>query len=65
MPVTVGALDMIKKEIDKHINKIPGNPSLYMIYRKIVLCRKAHLLRRVQINETEKYHSKEAAKTKA
>ena len=31
MPMTVGALGIIKKGTDKHINNIPGRPSLYEI----------------------------------
>ena len=46
MPVIVGALGMIKKGTDKHINKIAGSPSLYEI-QKIALSRTAHLLWRV------------------
>ena len=29
LPVIMGALGMIKKEKDKHINKKSGSPSLY------------------------------------
>ena len=32
---------------DKHINKVPGNPSLYEILKKKTLCKIAHLLQRV------------------
>ena len=46
MPVIVQAIGVIKKDTDKHINKIPGSPSLYEI-QKIALCETAHLLRRV------------------
>ena len=46
MPVIIGALGMINKEIDKHIYKIPSSPSLYEI-QNITLCRIAPLLRRV------------------
>ena len=31
MPVILGALGMIKKETDRHINKIPGSFILYEI----------------------------------
>ena len=43
MPVIVGALSMIKKGIDKYINKIPGSTSPYEI-QKIVLYRTSHFL---------------------
>ena len=33
VPVIVGALGMIKKGSDKHINKIPGSPSQYEIQK--------------------------------
>ena len=33
MPVIVGALGMINKETNKHINKIPGNARLYEIQK--------------------------------
>ena len=36
VPVIVGELGMIKKETDKHINKIPGSSSEYEI-QKIAL----------------------------
>ena len=29
MPVVMGSLGMMKKGIDKFINKIPGSPGLY------------------------------------
>ena len=34
--VTVGARRMIKKDTDKHINKIPGSPRLYE-YEKLLV----------------------------
>ena len=34
LPIIVGALGMIKKGTDKHINKILGSPSLYEIEKK-------------------------------
>ena len=46
MAVIVGALGMIKKGTDKHINNIPVSPNLYEI-QKITLFRTAYLLRRV------------------
>ena len=33
-PVIVGALDMIKKREEKHINKIPVCTNIYMKYKK-------------------------------
>ena len=33
MPVRVKNLDMIQKETDKHINKIPSSLSLYEIHK--------------------------------
>ena len=42
--VIVGALGMIKKGIDKHINKISGSPSLYEI-QKTAPFATSHLLR--------------------
>ena len=47
MPVIVRALDMINKGPDKHVNKIPGIPSLYEI-EKVSLSGTAYLLRRVR-----------------
>ena len=43
--VKVGALGMIQKGKDKHINKIPGNPTQYEI-NKFALGGTAHLLKR-------------------
>ena len=42
MTVIVGVLDMIKKGTNKHIEKIPGSPSLYEILKN-ALCGAAHL----------------------
>ena len=36
-PLVVGALGMIKKWIDKHVDKIPGNPNLYEILNNFTL----------------------------
>ena len=47
MPEIMGALGIIKKGTGKHINKIPGSPSLYEI-QNIALWGTAHLLRRVR-----------------
>ena len=49
VPVIMRALGIIKKTIDKHINKIPGCPSPYEIKKNCIYV-------------TEKYHSKKAAK---
>ena len=46
LPVIVGALGMIKKGTNKHMNKIPGSPSQYVI-QNIAFCGTAHLFRRV------------------
>ena len=43
--VIVRALGMIKKETDKHIDKISGSPNLYEI-QNISPCGVAHPLRR-------------------
>ena len=59
VPVIVGALGMIKKGTDKHINKIPVSFSLNGNF-KIALCGTGSFI----INMTEKYHPKEAAKNK-
>ena len=45
VPVIIGALGMIKKGCQKHLDKLPGNPSLQEI-QKIVLTSTAHILRR-------------------
>ena len=45
IPVTVGALGMIKKGTQKYVNEIPGNSSVDEI-QKIVLNSTAHILRR-------------------
>ena len=45
IPIIVGALGMIKKGTQKHVNEIPGNLSLAEI-QKIVLNSTAHILRR-------------------
>ncbi|XP_063591903.1 uncharacterized protein LOC134768991 [Penaeus indicus] len=45
VPVIVGALGMIKKQTQKHLDKIPGNPQLQEI-QKIVLTSTAHILRK-------------------
>ena len=44
IPVTVGALGMIKKGTQKCVNEIPGNLSLVEI-QKIVLSSTAHILK--------------------
>ncbi|XP_028517939.1 uncharacterized protein LOC110248967 [Exaiptasia diaphana] len=45
IPVIIGALGLIKKGIDKYINKIPGNIKIVEL-QKIVLLGTAHILRR-------------------
>ena len=45
----VSGLGMIKKRRDKHINKIPDNPSLYDM-QNIAFCRPAYLLKESAIN---------------
>ena len=62
VPVVVGALDMIKKRIDKHINKVLASPSWFEIQKIIALCGTAHLLRSVLSMWLEKYHPKKIAK---
>ena len=42
LPVIEGALGMMKKGMDKHINKKPNSPTLNEI-PKIALCGTAHL----------------------
>ena len=44
--IIMGTLGLIKKETDKHINKITGNLSQYEI-KKNVLYETTHLLRKV------------------
>ena len=46
VPVIVRALSIIKKAIDKHINKVPSSHSWYEI-QKIALCWTARALRKV------------------
>ena len=45
VPVIIGALGMIKKGCQSHLDNIPRNPSLQEI-QKIVLTSTAHILRR-------------------
>ena len=45
IPVIVGALGMIKKQLQKYVNQIPGNLSLAEI-QKIVLNSTDHILKR-------------------
>ena len=46
LPVVIGALSLIKKDTDKFLEQIPGNPRLEEV-QKIVLNSTAHILRRV------------------
>ena len=45
IPVVIGALGMIKKGTEKHLEKIPGIPNRGEI-QKIALTRTAHILRK-------------------
>ena len=45
IPVVIGALDMIKKKTEKHLEKIPGSPNLAEM-QKIALTGTAHILRK-------------------
>ena len=45
VPVMIGALHMIKKGTNKHINQIPGSPSLYEI-KKLLFTEHLILLRK-------------------
>ena len=58
VPVIVGALGTIKKQTNKHINKIPGSLSQYYI-DKIACYETVQIF---TINVTEKYHIKPTAK---
>ena len=46
VPVVMGALGTIKKDMENYSNKIPGNINIYEL-QKITLLSTAHLLRRV------------------
>ena len=50
----VGALGLIKKGTDKHINNRPENRSLYEIFQKIAICGTVLLPRRMWKRNTEK-----------
>ena len=45
IPVVIGALDMIKKGTEKHLEKIPASPNLGEM-QKIALTGTAHILRK-------------------
>ena len=45
LPVVIGALGLIKKDTDKFLEQIPGNPRLEEV-QKIVLNSTEHILRR-------------------
>ena len=45
IPVVIGALGMIKKGTDKHLEKIPGSPNLDEMQKK-ALTGTAHILRK-------------------
>ena len=46
VPVVMGALDTIKKDMENYTNKIPDNTNIHEL-QKITLLSTAHLLRRV------------------
>ena len=46
VPVVVGALSTIKKDMESYSNKIPGNINIHEL-QKITLLSTAHLLKRV------------------
>ena len=46
VPVVMGALGTIKKDMENYTNKIPGNINIHEL-QKITLLSTAHLLRRV------------------
>ena len=46
VPVVMGALDTIKKDMENYSNKIPGNINIHEL-QKITLLSTAHLLRQV------------------
>ena len=52
--VIVGALGMIKRRTQKHVNEIPGNLSLAKI-QKIVLNRTAQFIRRTPSLKTKQF----------
>ena len=60
--VIVGALVMIKKGKNKHINKMPINQNLYEIQKNCTL-RSCLSPYENAINVGETYHPKEVAKT--
>ena len=61
VPVIVTALDMIKEETDKLINKMPGSPSCYEMQKNCTL-RNCLSPEENTINKTGKHPSKEAVK---
>ena len=46
VPVVIGALGTIKKDIENYTNKIPGKINIHKL-QKITLLSTAHLLRQV------------------
>ena len=46
VPVVIGALEVIKKGIEKHIEKIPGKINITEL-QKIALLGSSHILRKV------------------
>ena len=46
VPVVIGALGVVKKGIEKHIDKIPGKIKITQL-QKIALVGSSHILRKV------------------
>ena len=46
VPVVIGALGVVKKGIEKHVDKIPGNINITEL-QKIALLGSSHILRKV------------------
>ena len=46
IPVVVGALGLVKKGLDKFIERIPGSISINLVQMIAILCT-AHILRRI------------------
>ena len=46
IPVVIGALGLIKRDVNKYVERIPGNVSLNEI-QKIALMGTAHILRKI------------------
>ena len=61
VPVILIALGIIKKETNKHINKIPGSPSLYEIQKNDTLLNYSFPYENTMYL-TDEYRPKEAVK---